>query len=138
MRVLTAEGAVYGGANAILFLARQILWAWPVYFCGRLPGSGWLLDAGYGWSTKLRRRCSTAQVQVEGEESLRDVTDETGEYLLWAVETAFFVGLTITMEIVLVLISYFPKPLQAILTEALREAQAHTVLVGIFTRDAIF
>ena len=31
MRVATADGRVYGGAEAIVFLARQIWWAWPLY-----------------------------------------------------------------------------------------------------------
>ena len=57
MRVLTTEGALYGGANAILFLAGRIWWAWPVYVAGRLPGCGWLLDAGYRWFA-AHRRCS--------------------------------------------------------------------------------
>jgi predicted DCC family thiol-disulfide oxidoreductase YuxK len=57
MRVLTTEGALYGGANAILFLAGRIWWAWPVYVAGRLPGCGWLLDAGYRWFA-THRRCS--------------------------------------------------------------------------------
>jgi predicted DCC family thiol-disulfide oxidoreductase YuxK len=57
MRVLTTEGALYGGANAILFLAGRIWWAWPVYFAGRLPGCDWLLDAGYRWLA-AHRRCS--------------------------------------------------------------------------------
>jgi len=57
MRVLTAEGVLYGGANAILFLTGRIWWAWPLYFAGRLPGCRWLLDAGYRWFA-AHRRCS--------------------------------------------------------------------------------
>jgi predicted DCC family thiol-disulfide oxidoreductase YuxK len=57
MRVVTTEGALYGGANAILFLSGRIWWAWPVYFVGRLPGCWWLLDAGYRWFA-THRRCS--------------------------------------------------------------------------------
>ena len=57
MRVVTAEGALYGGANAILFLAGRIWWPRPVYFVGRLPGCWWLLDAGYRWFA-AHRRCA--------------------------------------------------------------------------------
>src|ERR1700751_3967791 len=57
MRVVTTEVSLFGGANAILFLAGQIWWAWPVYFVGRLPGCWWLLDAGYRWFA-AHRRCS--------------------------------------------------------------------------------
>jgi predicted DCC family thiol-disulfide oxidoreductase YuxK len=58
MRVVTTEGAVHGGANAVVFLAGRIWWAWPVYFAGRLPGAGWVLDAGYRWFA-AHRHCSS-------------------------------------------------------------------------------
>ena len=64
MRVVTAAGAMYGGADAIVYLAGQIWWAWPVYFAGRLPGSGWLLDAGYRWSAE-HQRCSRHGCEVK-------------------------------------------------------------------------
>src|SRR5439155_16076509 len=35
MRVLTKEGEDLGGADAIIFLARQICWAWLFYACSK-------------------------------------------------------------------------------------------------------
>ncbi len=49
MRVATADGEIYGGAKAIVYLARQIWWAWPLYAAAKLPGVSRILDAGYRW-----------------------------------------------------------------------------------------
>lgn len=49
MRVVTSEGKFYGGADAVLCLAEQIWWAWPLYALSRLPGARSLLRAGYRW-----------------------------------------------------------------------------------------
>jgi predicted DCC family thiol-disulfide oxidoreductase YuxK len=49
MRVATADGKIYGGAEAIVYLARQIWWAWPLYAVAKLPGVPRILDAGYRW-----------------------------------------------------------------------------------------
>ncbi len=38
MRVATIEGKVYGGAEAIVYLAGQIWWAWPLHAAANLPG----------------------------------------------------------------------------------------------------
>jgi predicted DCC family thiol-disulfide oxidoreductase YuxK len=47
MRVATADGKIYGGSEAILNLAAQIWWAWPLYAAAKLPGVSRILDAGY-------------------------------------------------------------------------------------------
>ena len=49
MRLLTADGSVLGGADALIFLARTIWWAWPVYALAQLPGVRALLAAAYRW-----------------------------------------------------------------------------------------
>jgi len=49
MRVATADGKIYGGADAVVFLARQIWWAWPLFAAAKLPGAPWILDACYRW-----------------------------------------------------------------------------------------
>jgi predicted DCC family thiol-disulfide oxidoreductase YuxK len=49
MRVATAEGKIYGGAAAIVFLALQIWWAWPLYLASKVPGVMPLFNAGYRW-----------------------------------------------------------------------------------------
>ena len=49
MRVLTADGRDIGGADAMIFLARQIWWARPFAALAQLPGMHKLLDRRYRW-----------------------------------------------------------------------------------------
>jgi len=49
MRVVTSDGQVYGGAQAIIYLARQIWWAYPLFLAAKLPNFPRVLDAGYRW-----------------------------------------------------------------------------------------
>jgi predicted DCC family thiol-disulfide oxidoreductase YuxK len=49
MRVVTAGGEMFGGAEAIIFLAGQIWWAWPLYAAAKLPGAQRFLGAFYLW-----------------------------------------------------------------------------------------
>ena len=55
MRVATADGKVLGGAAAIVYLARQIWWVWPLYAAAHLPSAMRILDAGYSWFANHRR-----------------------------------------------------------------------------------
>jgi predicted DCC family thiol-disulfide oxidoreductase YuxK len=57
MRVLTAEGRVLGGGDAVVFLAGQIWWAWPLHALGLVPGGSPLLRRVYRWLA-ARRGCS--------------------------------------------------------------------------------
>src|SRR4029077_11809724 len=49
MRLLTADGRSIGGADAVVFLARQIWWAWPFAALAQSPAMHKLLDRGYRW-----------------------------------------------------------------------------------------
>jgi predicted DCC family thiol-disulfide oxidoreductase YuxK len=49
MRVAAGDGKIYGGAQALTYLARQIWWAWPLAAAAKLPGVPRMLDAGYRW-----------------------------------------------------------------------------------------
>jgi predicted DCC family thiol-disulfide oxidoreductase YuxK len=49
MRVLTSDGRDIGGAEAAIFLGRQIWWAWPFVALAGLPGMRKPLDRGYRW-----------------------------------------------------------------------------------------
>ena len=46
MRVRLEDGAVFGGASAVMAIARHIWWAWPLWALSRLPGAMPLLNAG--------------------------------------------------------------------------------------------
>jgi len=58
VRVLTPAGKSVSGADAYLFVARQIWWAWPFYAIFSLPGFHWLLWRGYRWFNRNRYRIS--------------------------------------------------------------------------------
>ena len=47
MRVLTPDGRDFAGADALVFLARRIWWAWPFYLLARLPFAMPLLRRAY-------------------------------------------------------------------------------------------
>jgi predicted DCC family thiol-disulfide oxidoreductase YuxK len=49
MRVLTVGGADLGGADAVIFLLRQVWWTWPLYLLAYLPGMHTLIDRSYRW-----------------------------------------------------------------------------------------
>ena len=49
MRVAASDGNIYGGARAVLYLAGQIWWAWPLYAIAKLPGVPHMLEACYRW-----------------------------------------------------------------------------------------
>ena len=58
MRVLTTDGGQLGGADAVVYLARKIWWATPLYAASRLPGVLPLLRRGYRWFAARRHRVS--------------------------------------------------------------------------------
>ena len=69
MFVLSSSGDVIGGADAVVFLARGIWWAWPLYAITKLPGLMWLLAHLYRWVARNRNcfdgRCVRTQERKE-------------------------------------------------------------------------
>jgi predicted DCC family thiol-disulfide oxidoreductase YuxK len=59
LRFVLSDGTQSGGADAVLALAREIWWARPVVWLGKLPGMTGVLRAGYRW-VALRRSCAAA------------------------------------------------------------------------------
>jgi predicted DCC family thiol-disulfide oxidoreductase YuxK len=49
IRLLTASGAIYSGADVYLFVAKRIWWAWPFGVLFSLPRFKTLIWAGYRW-----------------------------------------------------------------------------------------
>jgi predicted DCC family thiol-disulfide oxidoreductase YuxK len=58
IRVLTRAGKLESGADAYLYVARRIWWAWPFYAVFRLSGFNWMLWRGYRWFNRNRYRIS--------------------------------------------------------------------------------
>lgn len=47
MKLVTADGRIFGGTDALIQLARAIWWAWPAFVLAQLPGVKWALRRGY-------------------------------------------------------------------------------------------
>jgi predicted DCC family thiol-disulfide oxidoreductase YuxK len=58
IRVLTVSGESKIGADAYLFVAKRIWWAWPLYAIFRLPGFNRIFWSGYRWFNRNRYRVS--------------------------------------------------------------------------------
>jgi predicted DCC family thiol-disulfide oxidoreductase YuxK len=58
-RVWTRRRELLSGADAIVFLAGEIWWAWPVFMLAKLPGLRSVVHAAYRWMA-VRRNCSNA------------------------------------------------------------------------------
>lgn len=56
MRVRTTDGLDYGGADAVLFLARFVWWGWPLRWFAKLPAAKQLLRRIY-CEIASRRTC---------------------------------------------------------------------------------
>jgi predicted DCC family thiol-disulfide oxidoreductase YuxK len=59
MRFLLSDGSQYGGADAVIAIAREIWWAQPVVWLARIPGVTAALHRGYRWIAE-HRSCSAA------------------------------------------------------------------------------
>jgi predicted DCC family thiol-disulfide oxidoreductase YuxK len=56
--LLTRDGSIQSGANAYLYVARRIWWAWPFFAIFSLPGFNWALWRGYKWFNRNRYHIS--------------------------------------------------------------------------------
>jgi predicted DCC family thiol-disulfide oxidoreductase YuxK len=56
LRVLAHDGRQFGGADAIIYLARQVWWAWPLWALAQVPGIRPVLRFTYRWIA-ARRHC---------------------------------------------------------------------------------
>jgi predicted DCC family thiol-disulfide oxidoreductase YuxK len=63
LRFLLSDGRQFGGADAVLEVAREIWWGRPVVWLAKLPGMLPLLHAGYWW-VAARRSCSASACAV--------------------------------------------------------------------------
>jgi predicted DCC family thiol-disulfide oxidoreductase YuxK len=61
LRFLLPNGQQYGGADAVLAVAREIWWGQPLVWMAHLPGMRKLLHRGYRWAAAWRR-CAAAGV----------------------------------------------------------------------------
>lgn len=59
LRFLLSDGRLYGGADAVLAVARQIGWASPLLWLSYVPGVSGLLHRAYKW-VAAQRNCSAS------------------------------------------------------------------------------
>jgi predicted DCC family thiol-disulfide oxidoreductase YuxK len=57
LRFLLSDGKQYGGADAVVAVAREIWWAQPLAWFAGLPGAMKLLRSGYRW-VAAQRSCA--------------------------------------------------------------------------------
>jgi predicted DCC family thiol-disulfide oxidoreductase YuxK len=65
MLLLTPDGARYGGADALLEVARSIWWSRPLYWFSHLPGVRPALRKLYGWVAR-HRQCLGGTCRAKG------------------------------------------------------------------------
>jgi predicted DCC family thiol-disulfide oxidoreductase YuxK len=54
LRFLLSDGSQYGGADAVVALAREIWWWRPLVWLSKIPGMMDVLRAGYRWVARQR------------------------------------------------------------------------------------
>jgi predicted DCC family thiol-disulfide oxidoreductase YuxK len=70
MRLLLRDGTAFGGAAAVVEIARRIWWAWPLWAFSRLPGAMRSMRAAYRWIAR-NRSCANGACEVDARGSLR-------------------------------------------------------------------
>ena len=69
MRLRLRDGRVFGGAAAVVEIARRIWWAWPVWALSRLPGAMRPMHTTYRWIAR-RRSCANGVCEIDARRSL--------------------------------------------------------------------
>jgi predicted DCC family thiol-disulfide oxidoreductase YuxK len=64
MRLRLEDGTVFGGAAAVVEVARRIWWAWPLWAVSRVPGAMRPMRAAYDWVAR-HRGCANGVCHVE-------------------------------------------------------------------------
>ncbi len=63
IRFLHCDGTHYGGADAVLEVAKEIWWWRPLVWVSKIPGMMRVFRAGYNW-VAAQRRCAAEQCQA--------------------------------------------------------------------------
>jgi predicted DCC family thiol-disulfide oxidoreductase YuxK len=65
LRLLAEDGRQFGGADAIVFIARHVWWVWPFWLLAQFPGMRFILRAAY-LAIARRRHCVAASCPHPG------------------------------------------------------------------------
>lgn len=63
LRFLLSDGVQYGGADAVIAVAREIWWAQPLVWMAKIPGMMEQLRRGYYWFA-ARRSCAAMRCEI--------------------------------------------------------------------------
>ena len=64
LRFLLSDGSQFGGADAVLALAREIWWGRPLVLLAKIPGMMTQLRRGYYWFA-ARRSCGAMECEIQ-------------------------------------------------------------------------
>ena len=64
VRYVSSDGAGFSGADALLAVARELWWAWPLVWLVKIPAVLPVMRAGYRWGT-ARWNCHAEHCVVE-------------------------------------------------------------------------
>ena len=63
MKLLMADGKIFGGADAQVQIAKAVWWMWPLFAFAQLPGVMFLLRANYRW-VATNRYCFSGKCSI--------------------------------------------------------------------------
>jgi len=63
IRYLNFDAKQFGGADAIVAVGREVWWAAPIVWAGKVPGGIQILRAGYRWIAS-HRKCAGTQCEI--------------------------------------------------------------------------
>jgi len=64
LRFLLSDGSQFGGADAVLAVAREVWWARPLVWLAKIPGMMEQLRRGYRWFA-ARRSCAAMYCETQ-------------------------------------------------------------------------
>ena len=67
--LLFPDGSLLGGADAVIYLAGRVWWAWPLWLVGHLPLGRLVLRRRYRWIAS-HRACVGDRCRVSAHQSL--------------------------------------------------------------------
>ena len=76
IKLLLADGRVFGGSEAVVELAKRVWWAWPVRWMAKLAVGKKVLDWGYRWVAS-NRKCINGVCAVEA--GVRNEKQQSGK-----------------------------------------------------------
>jgi predicted DCC family thiol-disulfide oxidoreductase YuxK len=71
MKLLTADGRIYGGADALVQIGQRIWWAWPLFAVAQIPGAMILFHAVYRWIA-ANRNCLNGSCRIPSQKKWLD------------------------------------------------------------------